>query len=98
VVVVTVPLEDYLQGLCIVALVVELFFLPIPLGGRLILAGFIILVMLFLSGKLLEWVVRALIFLIGLFFTLIFKLVRYLYRELTDKGDIDGDCTKDANL
>jgi hypothetical protein len=97
-IVVTVPLEDYLQGICIIALLAEFFFLPESLGVRIALAGVIVLVMLFLSGKLLEWIVRALIFLIGLLFTLIFKLVRCIYRQLTVKGDIDGDRTEDADL
>ena len=92
--VVTIPFEDYVQGLCIIALVAVLFFVP-EWSGKLVAGGFIVLVMLFLSGKLLEWIVRALIFLIGLFFTLILKLVRYVYRELTTQEKFDGDGTEE---
>jgi cell division protein FtsW (lipid II flippase) len=96
-IVVTVPRKDYLQGICIILLVVVLFFVP-DWSRRIVGAGFIVLVMLFLSGTLLEWIVRALLLLIGLLFTLIFKLARYIYRQLTAKGGIDGDLTQDADL
>jgi hypothetical protein len=81
VIVVTVPFRDYIRGTCILALVLELLFLPAPLLPRIAIAGLIVFIMLLLTGKIFQWTIRALTFVSVFLYALITGLIRAKFQR-----------------
>ncbi len=81
---VVITLQDYVYGICVLLLLVDIFGLSgVPLGARVGIAVLLALIMLFISGQLIRWIVGALIFISVFLFTLIAGIVRHFYRKLT---------------
>ena len=89
--IVTMPFQEYVNGICILLLLGDIFglgYLGVPFLIRLLYAALIVLFMLFISGHLIRWILAALIFITVFLFALLTGLVRHYYQKFTKVEEI----------